>query len=87
MWMHFRSLSEEIQEKGRKNRQVYFVWKVVKNSENNVDETVSSLGISKRQLVTSKLNSLGDSSIRLVTSKLDVPTSQRPCTGSNSVQA
>lgn len=24
-------------EKGRKNRQVYIVWKVVKNSENNVD--------------------------------------------------
>ena len=72
MSMHFRSLSEEIQEKGRKNRQVYIVWKVVKNNENNVDETVSSLGISRRQLVTSKL---------------DVPTSQRSCTGSNSVQA
>ena len=42
MWMYFRSLSEEIQEKGRKNRQVYIVWKVVKNSENNVDQTASS---------------------------------------------
>ena len=42
MWMYFRSLSEEIQEKGRKSRQVYIVWKVMKNSENNVDQTASS---------------------------------------------